>query len=998
MADPSKLRLKFRSDHLAAIAVTLAPLVYFLPALMTGLVVSPDDGILQNVPFRVAAAHIVRSGHLPIWNPYIFSGMPLLGAAQGGILFPLNWFYLVFAASTSSNLMVLFSFMTAALGAFLYARSTRTSIAGAALTSLVWQAGGFLVNQISHINIVQTAALLPWVLWAIERYAGSGNRKHAALIAVFVALQFFAGHQQAFTYAFLLALAYALVMGAVNFQQRKRYIASVGFVGLGLLLAAVQILPTWELLRNSLRDTASYDFFTSFSMPKRFVLTFLAPFVMGGGDGRLFRAPFLGPSFYTEYVPFAGVVSLVLVVVAVWFSRDWRTRFWLGVVVVGLLLAFGRYAPFSLNAITYYVPLLNLFRVPARHLMEVHFAVAVLAGRGLSCLEALRNDKRTVRVAIFAALVVLLLTCLAVTVLRPAEFRLGRNAPVTILRAPELFMPIVMAALSAFTIWFFATRRRGASVLLFAVLALDLFIWGQFSGWYTSSQRIPQEYWTTPESVMLLRQHAPADASSYRILTTHLAFDPALSTENTNPGWVLWTEPDVYSMHGIQNAAGYDGFGLRRYSELAGQMKLWGELTDPNATLRSDSRELDILNVRYLVARRERPVPREEDEVSADELQAAQSAFATASDKFGDYQFAKENLPLPNIGPGKRLQVRVPAVAVDRIALLTNLSFAEDVPDDAVVARLHLQATDGRSFEFALRAGADTADWAYDRPDLRAHIRHRRATVATNYDINDARFKYQGHAYLSSFALPEKVVIESAELDPEPLSAWPGALLSVFRISLADAASGGFYPLSARMVTIETSSAKDRPAESERWKFVAHGLDVNIYENTRALPRAWLASEVCVMDEDAMLQVIRTGFLPDGSRWDPLRTALVENELPGLGGSTPSGRVDGSSRAAQVNVTAYEPNRLSLVAHASGASLLVLSENEYPGWRAYLDGAVAPIVRVNYELRGVVVPSGEHHVSFVYRPWSIVAGALISFATAVLLGLFCFVKRRALPV
>ena len=955
----------------------------------SGLVISPDDGILQNVPFRVAAAQIVRSGHLPIWNPYIFSGMPLLGAAQGGILFPLNWFYLVFAASTSSNLMVLCSFMTAALGAFLYARSTRTSVAGAALTSLVWQAGGFLVNQISHINIVQTAALLPWVLWAIERYASSGKRKYAALMAVFIALQFLAGHQQVFTYAFLLTLAYAVVMGAVDRGQRKRYLTSVGFVSVGLLLAAVQILPTWELLRNSLRDTASYDFFTSFSMPKRFVLTFLAPYLMGGGDGRLFRAPYLGPSFYTEYVPYAGVISIVLALVAVVLLRDWRTRFWAVVVVVGLLLAFGRYAPFGVNALIYYVPLLNLFRVPARHLLEVQFAVAVLAGRGLSCLQSRRflDDKRAVRFTILTAASVLLLTVLTVTVLRPAEFHLARNAPVTLLRAPELFVPIVIAAISAFTIWWYVTKRRGASVLLFAVLALDLFVWGQFAGWYTSSQRIPREYWTTPESVQLLRQNAPADTASYRILTTHLAFDPAVSTANTNPGWVLWTEPDVYSMHGIQNAAGYDGFGLRRYSELAGQMKLWGELTDPNSTLRSDSRELDILNVRYLVARRERPAPREGEDVSADELQAAQSAFATASEKIGDYAFAKEDLSLPNLGPGKQLRVQVPAVAVDRVALLTNLSFAEDVPDNAVVAKLRLQATDGRSFEFLLRAGADTADWAYDRPDLRTRIRHRRAAVAANYDINDARFKYKGHAYLASFALPEKVVIESGELDVEPLSAWPGALLGVFRISLADTAAAKSYPLSRRMVTIETSGTKDRPAESDRWKFVARGLDVNIFENTRALPRAWLAPEVRVLDEEAMLQVIRTGYLPDGSKWDPRRTALVESALA----------VGGSAQAGSVDVTAYEPNRVDLAAHASGASLLVLSENDYPGWHAYVDGADAPVVRVNYGLRGVMVPAGEHQVRFVYRPWSVLGGAIVSFTTAVLLGLFCFVKGRALP-
>ena len=957
-----------------------------MPALSRGLIVSPDDGILQNVPFRVVAAQIVRSGHLPIWDPYIFSGMPLLGAAQGGILFPLNWFYLVFAASTSSNLMVLFSFMTVALGAFLYARSTRTSIAGAAVTSLVWQAGGFLINQISHINIVQTAALLPWVLWAIERYVSSGKRKHAALVSVFVALQFFAGHQQAFAYALLLTFAYALVMAAVDFRQRKRYLVSVGFVSFGLLLAAVQILPTWELLRNSLRDTASYDFFTSFSMPKRFVLTFVAPYLMGGGDGRLFRAPYVGPSYYTEYVPYAGVISMVLALVAVVLSRDRRTRFWAVVVIVGLLLAFGRYAPFSLNQVTYFVPVLNLFRVPARHLMEVHFAVAVLAGRGLSCLQSSRANKRVLQVAMLAAAVVLVATCLAVTVLRPPEFHLGRTAPVTLLRAPELFMPIVIAAISAVAIWLFATKRRGATVLLFAVLTLDLFVWGQFSGWYTSSARIPRDYWTTPESVALLRQNAPADTASYRILTTHLAFDPALSTENTNPGWVLWTEPDVYAMHRIQNAAGYDGFGLRRYSELAGQMKLWGELTDPNATLRSDSRELDILNVRYLVARRERPVPRQDGEVSTDELQAAQSAFPVATEKFGEYGFAKEDLPLPSLGPGKRLCIRVPAVAVDQIALLTNLSFAENVPDNAVVAKLTLHAADGRSFEFPLRAGAETADWAYDRPDLRARMRHRRATVATSYDVNDAQFKYNGHTYLASFALPEKVVIESGEIDAEPLSAWPGASLSVFRISLADTAEGRSYPLNGRMVTIASASAKDQTAENDRWRFVTHGLDVNIFENTRALPRAWLASEVRVMDEQAMLQVIRSGHFSDGVKWDPRRVALMESE--------PAVALNASSQPGQVEVKAYEPNRVQLAVRATGQSMLVLSENDYPGWRGFIDGANAPIVRVNYQLRGVLVSAGEHNVTFVYRPWSVIGGAFISLASAVLLGLFCFVKRR----
>jgi uncharacterized membrane protein YfhO len=134
-----------------------------------------------------------------------------------------------------------------------------------------------------------------------------------------------------------------------------------------------------------------------------------------------------------------------------------------------------------------------------------------------------------------------------------------------------------------------------------------------------------------------------------------------------------------------------------------------------------------------------------------------------------------------------------------------------------------------------------------------------------------------------------------------------------------------------------------------------------------------------------MLQTIRTGFLPDGAKWDPLRTALVEAELS-----------SGIKSSGSVEVTKYEPNRLNLQTRATGDALLVLSENDYPGWRAYVDGAPAPIIRVNYGLRGIAVSGGEHQVTLVYRPWSVIVGALISIVSCALLILFCaFEKRRS---
>jgi len=982
MTGPFKPRLRIKTDYVAALAVTLAPIFYFLPAIRNHLVLGPDDGMLFNVPLRVAAAQIVWSGHLPLWNPYIFSGMPLLASAQGGLLFPLNWFYLVFSPVVATDLMVISAYMVAALGAYLYARRTGASVPGAVATSLIWQWGGFLVGQISHINIVHTAAMLPWVLWALERYASSGSRTRAGVLAVLVALQVFAGHQQTSAYSLMLVAAYAIVMALADRQTRNRYLSALAFTLIGLLLAAVQIVPTFELLRNSPRVTATYDYFVSFSMPRRFVSSFLAPYVMGGGDGRLFRAPYIGQAFYTEYVAYAGMLAIMLALVALLLKPDARSKFWAIAGLSCLMLAFGSGAPLYLYKLIYYVPILNLFRVPARHLMEVNFAVAVLAGRGLTSLGATRGSRPAMRRVAIVAGSVFLLTVLVVTWWRPANFHLGRQGSVSILRAPELFLPILVAAVSAWALWAFARKRRGSTVILLAVLTIDLVVWGQSSGWYASSGRIPREFWGVPETVNLLREKAPSDPARYRILTTREAFDPAaLSVPSPQQlrDWVLWTEPDVYMMYGIQNAAGYDGFGLERYSQLAGQMKLWGELTDSDATLRSGSREIDLLNTRYLLSIRKRSDRVSKDSTPDTITLATEAAFPPATEKYDRFMFGQSDLGLPNIGEHKRLRFAFPPVESDHIALLTNLSFAEDVPDNVAVGRLTLRAKDGRIFEYMLRAGVDTADWAFDRPDIHARIRHKRPEVATSYDVSDARYRYKGHTYVTSFALPEKTVIESGEITLEPQSQWPNLLLAVFRVSLVNASEEKSYPLSRESIQVESTSPETEPTQprdekGDRWKLLAQARHVNIYENARALPRAWLASDAHVLDEGTILQVIRTGLLPDGSKWDPLRTALVEAE--------PVNPLATAAEAGGAEITTYSPNRVNLQTHSSGNSILVLSENDYPGWRVYIDGQPADVLRVNYGLRGVAIPTGEHQVSFVYRPWSVMGGLLLSLLTA----------------
>jgi hypothetical protein len=884
--------------------------------------------------------------------------------------------------------MMLSTYMLAALGAYLFARRSGASITGAAVTSIVWQWSAFMVAKVGQTNVVQTAALLPWVLWAIDRYGMTGKRSCGVVLALLVAVQIFAGHQQTFAYSFLLAAAYALVVArASTGRERRSYLQSLILLTTGVIGAAVQILPTAELLRHSLRATASYDFFSSFSMPRRFVLTFFAPYIMGGGDGQLFRAPYIGPAFAGEYIAYVGSATIMLALVALLLKPDARTKFWVFGGAVCLALAIGRFLPLNAYKLVYYIPVLNLFRVPARHLMEVEFALAVLAGRGLTAITSV-TSRAKVRFVVFAsAALVVVATCLTVSWLRPINFQLGRLGPVTILRAPELFIPILIAGLSAIAIWFFARNYEHkfgrSAAALFAVLVLDLCLWGQASGWRLSPTPA-HPLWREPESVRILRELDRKQGNTpNRILTDVQPFFLNTGRDEAEKyklgEFMLSLQPDTYVMYGIENAAGYDGFGLSRYSKLADDMKLWGELTDPSRSMRGPGREFDILNVRYLLKQSPQGEARRRTAENAP-LATPTTNTAPALINLGGLSFSKDELGAPSLLNRERLAFTTPPIEANGIALVTSLAWSVDVKDGDVVGYVRLRTEQGRKLEFELRAGEHTSEWSHDRSDLKATIRHRRAPVATSFPVVDPSGDFESHSYVAQFKFPEAARIVGGEIEVAAIKEAPKLILDVKRVSLLK--DGASEPLRGDWVEkLPAREGEDQANPTSlgigRWQLAAETEYLQIFENTRALPRAWLAIEEFKTTEQGELEIIRTGKLPNGKPWDPLQTILVEADTLSVYGA--------SMQRGSAEITRHEPNRVTVNTKSISPAILVLSENHYPGWRAYVDGKSVNVIRVNYNQRGVALPPGRHVVEFVYRPKSVMIGLAVSLLTLVLL-------------
>jgi hypothetical protein len=144
-----------------------------------------------------------------------------------------------------------------------------------------------------------------------------------------------------------------------------------------------------------------------------------------------------------------------------------------------------------------------------------------------------------------------------------------------------------------------------------------------------------------------------------------------------------------------------------------------------------------------------------------------------------------------------------------------------------------------------------------------------------------------------------------------------------------------------------------------------------VYENLRAQPRAWIASEVRPVDDPDAIETIHRGQFPDGTTFNPRETAIVSPDEGAAGGPFPPG-------ASRATVEQISDGRINVAVSTGGGGFLVLSEAHYPGWRARIDGTETPVRRADVALQGVVVPPGNHSVEFELVSMTERAGAALS--------------------
>lgn len=395
-------------DWFAILTLFLLTLAYFhnvvIPTDFSVLSDQNTDTRHQLFYWRYFGFNTLAKGTIPLWNPYIYGGTPFVGGVQSAIFYPLNLIFLVFPIHVAINYSIILHVFLSGVFTYLYlrflnlksaipnllsvARLSRSSCMIASITFMFCAPQIFHVYP-GHLPNLCTMIWLPLILLFSELFIRKRNSFYALMGGVAVAFNILAGHPQYFFYTAIAVVIYFIIRIVQEFREHRNW----KFVGYhtagvfilyvaGVSLAAIQLLPAFEMIQHSARQTISYEWVGQFSFaPENFITLFIPEFL---GDS--LKAVYWGRYYLWEMSLYVGILPLLLCALASFYNRNKITKVFLILALVTTILALGKFTPL-LKILYTIVPGFNMFRGNSKFIFIVVFSLSVLSGIGAEYLQ-----------------------------------------------------------------------------------------------------------------------------------------------------------------------------------------------------------------------------------------------------------------------------------------------------------------------------------------------------------------------------------------------------------------------------------------------------------------------------------------------------------------------------------------------------------------------------------------------------------------------------------
>ena len=539
------------------------------------------DPIQQYLPWRIYAVESLRSGIIPLWNPYAFCGTPFLANLQSTVLYPLNLLFLLTGAAAGFGVSAILHLILG--GLFMYAnlRTLALSPAAGLLGGLVFMFNGWTVTWLEYPTLsLWTFMWLPALLLCFERALRQPRSLWPLLCALVVGVQFLGGHLQISAYIIIAFVLYAVVR-IISREDRtvnRPLAVAIAAIALavGLALAAAQLLPTIELAQQSGRVAHGASAALAAAFPLTHLILYLVPGFFGSPVDYNYWGNASDPAAfnYFETACYVGILPLFLALLAFTGKRGWRQWYFGLLTLLALLAAIG--SPLYL-ALRDLIPGFRELAGLGRVLCLAAFGLAGLAALGLDAL-LVEKQGRSARLWVVCAAAACLCIVAARVLFNPYIKVLDPSWRFDLYLKHQVAIAFGFIVASALLI---GLRTRGrlraaavASIACALVLA-DLFVAGlRFNPFVDPAMAYPQT-----DAIRWLQEHAGHDRID--------------SIASDALDWMPHNSPMAF---GLRDIHGSDSLRVRRSFELVSGPELAQAKYPP-----PDSALLDALAVKYLM-------------------------------------------------------------------------------------------------------------------------------------------------------------------------------------------------------------------------------------------------------------------------------------------------------------------------------------------------------------------------------------------------------------
>ncbi len=553
-------------------------------------VLATGDAFIAGYPSKIFASRF------SLWNPYIQCGtFNIKDIGFQGVYPPGLLIMKMLPSFFGYNLFLLLHYTLAGFFTFLFLRKLDLNSTASFLGGLSFMFCGFLSAHKGHHQMISAAIWLPLVLYFVERFFQQKHYRELIFAGIALSLSILADYISIPMYIGMIVFPFILFKVFLKDKSIKNrsvsYKLYIGIkttaliYGIGLLLGAVTLLPIGESLGYVTRQSVDYKFFTSYSFRWKFLPMIIFPFFYGTSTPGFYPIEYFVRWNLTEMTGYMGILPLVsaFLCFSVYRKKNSIIYFWSIVAILAFVLVLGSSTPFY--KIMFYIPVYNMFRVPARNWFEVNFAVSVLFSYFINYImsekeigiELSKKIKKSIKyLSIFTAIIIIVVIIVNIIAIKiSAEgsaswimrktsnpeaafeqlhlFTLNNNL---FPPAHAIYIPLLLICLTC-VILFLLRKYYNKKLFWFFVASLlffDLFSFGHFHDSGYENQQLLSEI--NKNEIFSFLKTRETDLSTFRIY-------PLEKKQKL-------IYPEINMLYGLSTFNGYNSIWLKDFSYLTG--------------------------------------------------------------------------------------------------------------------------------------------------------------------------------------------------------------------------------------------------------------------------------------------------------------------------------------------------------------------------------------------------------------------------------------------